>query len=84
MSVPRVDKIEPKRFFEEFYAANRPVILTGLVDHWVALEKWTLDYLDATVGDAVVELSSAEHDTELLAPAGTVVLKGCRVEVRAA
>lgn len=35
-------------------------------------------------GDAVVELSSAEHDTELLAPAGTVVLKGCRVEVRAA
>jgi hypothetical protein len=56
MTVPRVEKIEPKRFFEEFYAANRPVILTGLVNHWAALEKWTLDYLDEAVGDAVVEL----------------------------
>jgi hypothetical protein len=56
LSIPRVDKIEPKRFFEEFYAANRPVVLTGLVDHWPALSKWTLDYLDQTVGDAVVEL----------------------------
>jgi hypothetical protein len=61
LSVPRVDKIEPRRFFEEFYAANRPVILTGLVDHWPALTKWTLDYLDETVGDAVVELQGERN-----------------------
>lgn len=56
LSIPRIDSIEPRRFFEEFYAANRPVVLTGLVDHWPALEKWSLDYLDRVVGDAVVEL----------------------------
>lgn len=56
LGIPRIDAIEPGRFFDEFYAANRPVILAGLVDHWPALERWTLDYLDAAVGDAVVEL----------------------------
>jgi hypothetical protein len=68
LSVPRVAEIEPQRFFEEFYAANRPVILTGLVDHWAALTKWTLDYLDEVVGDAVVELQgerSTAGDYEL-------------------
>lgn len=59
LTVPRVDKIEPERFFTDFYAANRPVVLTGIVDHWPALEKWTLDYLEATVGNAVVELQGA-------------------------
>src|SRR5438874_3049262 len=39
-SIPAVDKIEPARFFEDFYAANRPVVLKGLVDHWPAMTKW--------------------------------------------
>lgn len=54
--IPSVDKIEPELFFADFYYANRPVKLTGLVDHWPALELWTLDYLENEVGDAVVEL----------------------------
>ncbi|WEK45789.1 MAG: cupin-like domain-containing protein [Candidatus Andeanibacterium colombiense] len=62
LSVPRIDKIEPARFFAEFYAANRPVVLTGLVDRWPALEKWTLDYLEETVGGAMVELQG-ERDS---------------------
>lgn len=62
LAIPRVDRIEPRRFFEEFYAANRPVVLTGLVDRWAALAKWNLDYLDQVVGDAVVELQG-ERDT---------------------
>ncbi len=60
-TVPRVDRIEPARFFADFYAANRPVVLTGLVDHWPALTKWTLDYLEGAVGDAVVELQGARE-----------------------
>ncbi len=58
LTIPTVANIEPQRFFEEFYAANRPVVLTGLVDHWPALERWTLDYLDSKVGDALVELQA--------------------------
>jgi hypothetical protein len=56
LSVPRIDRIDPEVFFAEFYAANRPVVLTGLVDHWPALKKWSLEYLEGAFGGAMVEL----------------------------
>ncbi len=68
LSIPRVDRIVPVDFFEYFYAANRPAVLTGLVDHWPALTKWSLDYLADKVGDALVELQagrSAADDYEI-------------------
>lgn len=55
-NIPVVDRIEPEIFFREFHHRNRPVKLTGLVDHWPAMERWNLDYLAATIGDTVVEL----------------------------
>ncbi|MCB2068035.1 MAG: cupin-like domain-containing protein [Erythrobacter sp.] len=58
LTIPRVHAIEPDEFFRTYYAANRPVVLTGLVDHWPALAKWSLDYLDQTVGHAVVEVQA--------------------------
>lgn len=39
---------------------------------------------EVRVGGAVIELSSADHDSRLLGPNGTVVLRGCKIEVRAA
>jgi hypothetical protein len=68
LSIPAIDRIDPARFFEDFYAANRPVVLKGLVDHWPAMTKWSLDYLGEKVGDAVVELQAqriAADDYEL-------------------
>lgn len=62
LSIPVIDRIEPARFFEDFYAANRPVKLTGLVNHWPALSRWTFDYLVEKVGNAVVELQG-DRDT---------------------
>lgn len=58
LSIPTVDKIDPKRFFDDYYAANRPVVLTGLVDDWPALANWSLDYLAEKVGSATVELQA--------------------------
>lgn len=58
LAIPRLDAIDPRDFFETYYAANRPVVLTGLVGHWPALAKWSLDYLDQVVGDAVVEVQA--------------------------
>lgn len=57
-SIATVDAIEPARFYREYYCTNRPVKLTGLVGDWPALGRWTLDYLEAKVGDAVVELQA--------------------------
>lgn len=54
--IPTVHAIDPNLFFRDYHHRNRPVKLTGLVDHWPAMQRWTLDYLADKIGDAVVEL----------------------------
>lgn len=55
-TIPTIDAIDPEAFFRDYYTRNRPVKLTGLVDHWPALVKWSLDYLEGRVGSAIVEV----------------------------
>ena len=43
-------------FVEQYYSKNRPVIFTGAVEHWKALQQWTPDHLAQTYGDALVEI----------------------------
>lgn len=63
--IPRLSGISGARFQAEFYAANRPVILTDLAADWPALTRWTLDYLKARFGHARVRYqenrSAADH-----------------------
>ena len=54
--VPTVDEVDAEIFLQRFYAVNRPVRLTGMVDHWPALRLWSLDYFEQKLGDAPVEL----------------------------
>lgn len=42
-------------FYRHYYEANRPAKLTGIVDHWSALTRWSLDHFAALAGDALVE-----------------------------
>ena len=42
-------------FYRHYYEANRPAKLTGIVDHWPALTRWSLDHFARVAGDAVVE-----------------------------
>jgi hypothetical protein len=43
-------------FLEGYYAANRPLIITGMMDDWPALRKWGLDYFAGAFGDRMVEV----------------------------
>jgi hypothetical protein len=43
-------------FFKDYYHANQPVILTGLLDGWPAFRRWTPDYLKSVCGDQPVEI----------------------------
>lgn len=43
-------------FLREYYASNRPVIITGAMDDWPAMTKWSLDYFAATCGDREVDV----------------------------
>jgi hypothetical protein len=58
---PRLSLIERRfglaseEFLERYYAVNRPVILTGEMADWPALQLWTPDYLKAAIGSRPIE-----------------------------
>ena len=47
--ISRRHKLSREEFLEGYYCANRPVIITGMMDDWPALRKWSLDYFDGEV-----------------------------------
>ena len=50
-----LDKPDPDFFYRQYYEANRPAKLTGIVDHWPALARWSLDHFAQVAGEAAVE-----------------------------
>ncbi|WP_229518540.1 cupin-like domain-containing protein [Massilia sp. PAMC28688] len=54
--VPRKDKLSGEDFFRQHYLTNRPVIITGMLDHFPALSKWNLDYFGERFGERMVEV----------------------------
>ena len=54
--ISRRHKLSREEFLEGYYCANRPVIITGMMDDWPALQKWSLDYFDETFGDREVDV----------------------------
>jgi hypothetical protein len=55
VGVDRRSGISAQEFLELYYAVGRPVILTGEMEGWPALRRWTPDYLKARIGAAPVE-----------------------------
>lgn len=53
--VPRIQADESDRFFQDFLAANRPVVIEGLLDDWPANQNWTLEKLRERLGRHEVE-----------------------------
>jgi hypothetical protein len=62
-SIPIVESIEPRRFFDEFYFANRPVLLRGLMSTWKALSTWTPQFLADRFGGLEIEVQ-ADRDSD--------------------
>ena len=64
---PGLTKIERRaglsaeEFLARYYAANRPVILTGELANWPALVRWTPEYLKTRVGTRPVEFQGARN-----------------------
>jgi hypothetical protein len=54
-----------ERFLADYYAANRPAVLTDVAGSWPAAHLWTPGYLKDTVGAEVVEvMAGRENDKE--------------------
>ncbi len=57
-SVPRVPKLSRQQFMDDYYALNRPVVMTGAMDDWPAMTKWTGEALKARFGDRTVSVQA--------------------------
>jgi hypothetical protein len=55
-AIPRRHKLARDEFLERYYCVNRPVIITGMMDDWPALRKWSLDYFVEKFGDREVDV----------------------------
>ena len=55
VGIERRAALDSEEFLELYYAANRPVILTGEMVDWSALTRWTPDYLKQKIGDHLIE-----------------------------
>ncbi|MBD2313465.1 cupin-like domain-containing protein [Desertifilum sp. FACHB-1129] len=54
--IERRERVTREEFLEHYYAKNRPVILTGMMQDWSAMQKWTPEYFKANYGQAQVEI----------------------------
>ena len=54
--VPRVHRPSSQEFLDRFYSTGRPVLVTGGLDHWPALQKWNDDYFIQGWGERQVEV----------------------------
>ena len=54
--MPRRDRLPGEEFLQQYYRSNRPVIITGMLDHFPARSKWNLDYFSDRFADRMVEV----------------------------
>jgi hypothetical protein len=60
-SVERRSRISQSEFLERYYAANRPVILTGLLAGTLARKRWKPEYMAEICGDSTVQIMAGRQ-----------------------
>jgi hypothetical protein len=55
-TVERRHRLSRDAFLRDYYSLNRAVIITGMLEDWPALQKWSLDYFSSAFGDREVEV----------------------------
>ena len=53
--IPRRHRLSRDAFLRDHYSQNRPVIITGMMEDWPAMTKWSLDYFVREFGDREIE-----------------------------
>lgn len=54
--VGRIEDPPPAVFFKKYVEGNRPVVLSGVMEEWPALERWSWDYLASVAGECSGEV----------------------------
>jgi hypothetical protein len=58
----RIHRPSAEDFHRDYVNPGRPVVLTGLLDDWPARERWSVEYLTATLGSTRVLVAVSERD----------------------
>jgi cupin-like protein len=61
--VPRMPKLSRQALLDNYYALNRPVVMTGAMDDWPAMTRWSAEELKRRFGDRVVSVQ-ANRDSD--------------------
>jgi hypothetical protein len=56
--VPRVPKLSRQQFLDQYYALNRPVVMTGAMEDWPAFTRWTSPELKRRFGKRIVSVQA--------------------------
>jgi hypothetical protein len=56
--VERKHCLSQDEFLQNYYSTNRPVVITGMMKGWTALQKWTPAYLRECYGHLTVEVQA--------------------------
>jgi hypothetical protein len=64
LTVERRHRLDRETFFKEHYVANRPVIVTGAIDAWPAMARWTFEYFRMELGEESVEVQLGRNTDE--------------------
>ena len=58
-----LDRPDPEHFYRHYYEGNRPAKIAGLIGHWPALTRWSLDHFAAVSGGAMVEAQAGRESS---------------------
>lgn len=71
LEVPVLDKPDGETFYHRLYRAHRPGVIRGLLDHWPARTRWSLDYFRRILGNREVRVQwDRESDADYEGNAG--------------
>ena len=63
-TIPRRHQLPRAEFLDQYYSANRPVIITGMMNDWPALRKWNLDFFADNFGNREIEVQFGRNAGE--------------------
>jgi hypothetical protein len=66
--IERIHRPSLDDFRRDYMKADRPVIITGLMDDWAALARWTDDYLVERLGDRPIAFWASDDQVFGVAP----------------
>jgi hypothetical protein len=56
IEIERVTKLTKKEFIKNYYALQKPVVITNQIEDWAAFAKWDFEFLKKIAGDKIVPL----------------------------